>query len=194
MSATTREEARAEQGSVNAAQPAHPRVSQLRYARREFRRGFRTMRPEDAEQRPGDLNSVSWSVGHLAWQEQKYFLTWGQGVTPYPEIDKVFRTGMPGTTPVLSEVLAAWLDITARSDVWLDTLDSAALLLPYDAGGKRRGGRLIGNLIQRVTYHYWFHTGMNQAVRKLLGNQPLPQFVGNIDDEAPYEPETLDKP
>jgi len=27
------------------------------------------------------------------------------------------------------------------------------------------------------------------AHRKLLGHAGLPQFVGNIDDQAPYEPE-----
>ncbi|HZJ10303.1 MAG TPA: DinB family protein [Trueperaceae bacterium] len=168
----------------------HPTVLQLRYARREFRRGFRNLSEEDALARPGGLNAIGWSVGHLAWQEQKYFLTWGQGVTPYPAIDKTFRTGAPGTTPELSEVFAAWTDITARSDPWLDSLSGERLLGPYDRGGERSGGRLIGNLILRVTYHYWFHAGMNQAVRKVLGHQPLPQFVGNIDDEAPYLPET----
>jgi hypothetical protein len=27
------------------------------------------------------------------------------------------------------------------------------------------------------------------AIRQVLGHQDLPEFVGNIDDEAPYRPE-----
>jgi hypothetical protein len=44
----------------------------------------------------------------------------------------------------------------------------------------------VGNLIQRTTYHYWFHLGENMAIRQQLGHERLPQFVGNIDDEAPF--------
>ena len=40
--------------------------------------------------------------------------------------------------------------------------------------------------MQRVIYHYWYHTGENLAIRQLLGHTDLPEFVGNIDDEAPY--------
>jgi len=40
-------------------------------------------------------------------------------------------------------------------------------------------------------YHYWYHTGENAASRQLLGHTNLPEFVGNIDDEAPYRPEAL---
>jgi hypothetical protein len=50
-------------------------------------------------------------------------------------------------------------------------------------------GIIFGNLLQRTIYHYWYHTGENGAIRQLLGHTDLPQFVGNIDDEAPYRPE-----
>ena len=49
--------------------------------------------------------------------------------------------------------------------------------------------RVYGNLLQRVIYHYWYHIGENLAIRQQLGHKRLPQFVGNIDDEAPYHPE-----
>jgi hypothetical protein len=32
------------------------------------------------------------------------------------------------------------------------------------------------------------HCGENMAIRQRLGHRLLPQFVGNIDDEAPYRP------
>jgi hypothetical protein len=45
-----------------------------------------------------------------------------------------------------------------------------------------------GTLMQRVVYHYWYHTGENMAIRQLLGQAELPEFVGDIDVEAPYRP------
>jgi hypothetical protein len=47
----------------------------------------------------------------------------------------------------------------------------------------------FGNLLQRVIYHYWCHIGENLAIRQLLGHTDLPEFVGNLDDEAPYRVE-----
>jgi len=48
---------------------------------------------------------------------------------------------------------------------------------------------LHGNLVQRVIYHYWYHTGEVMAIRQLLGHRRLPQFVGVLDEKAPYMPE-----
>jgi hypothetical protein len=47
----------------------------------------------------------------------------------------------------------------------------------------------MGDLLQRVIYHYWYHLGENMAARKLMGHEGLGQFVGNIDGEAPFTPE-----
>ena len=133
------------------------------------------------------MNCLSWNVGHLAWQEQRYFVTRAQGRTPFPEIAERFAVGAPGTTPALAEVLAAWRAITAEADPWLDAVTSDGLL-EHPVG---RGGPLsvtFGNMLQRTIYHYWYHTGENQAIRQQLGHARLPQFVGNIDGEAPYRP------
>lgn len=51
------------------------------------------------------------------------------------------------------------------------------------------GQTTFGNLLQRVIYHYWYHLGENMALRILLGHERLPQFVGDIDGQAPYSPE-----
>ncbi len=48
---------------------------------------------------------------------------------------------------------------------------------------------IFGNLLQHTIYHYWYHTGKNMAIRQLLGHTDLPEFVGHIDDEAPYRPQ-----
>ena len=173
----------------------HPLVTQLRFTRREFKRGLANVPAPDALERVGGvrrLNSLSWSVGHLAWQEQKYFLFWGTGVMPFPDIDKAFRSGAPGSTPDLAEMQTAWREITTLADPWLDTLTTRDLSAPYTKGGTTQGGRLMGNLLQRVIYHYWLHLGENLAVRKLLGHEGIGQFVGNIDGEAPYTPEADD--
>ena len=53
----------------------------------------------------------------------------------------------------------------------------------------RAAATTTGNRLQRTIYHYWFHNGENQAIRQQLGHARLGQFVGNIDDEAPYRPE-----
>ncbi len=47
----------------------------------------------------------------------------------------------------------------------------------------------FGSLLQRTICHYWYHTGENQAIRKLLGYADLPDFMGDIDNEASYRPE-----
>jgi len=166
----------------------HPLVLQLRFTRSEFLRAIKHVSEEDAQRRLEPMNCISWNVGHLAWQEQRYFLTMGQGSTPFPGIEERFASGGPASTPAMSEVLDAWHAITAAADPWLDTLTTAKLQEHPVRQGKPLA-RLYGNLLQRVIYHYWYHTGENLAIRQQLGHHRLPQFVGDIDDQAPYRPE-----
>jgi hypothetical protein len=168
----------------------HPLVRQLRFTRSEFARALKGVRDEEAERRVHDLNSLAWTVGHLAWQEQKYFLHYAQGSMPFPEVDRAFRPGAPASTPRLTEMLSIWTSITAGADPWLDTLGTVTMAAPYVKRDGTPGGRIIGDLVQRVIYHYWYHLGQNLAVRKLLGHAPLPQFVGNLDGKASYVPES----
>jgi uncharacterized damage-inducible protein DinB len=167
----------------------HPLVLQLRFTRSEFARGIRGVDDVDARTRLGPTNSISWNVGHLAWQEQRYFLTLGQGLTPYPDIAARFVSGGPASTPELEEVLAAWRAITAAADPWLDTL-TVEKLQEHPIRDGRPMARIFGNLLQRTIYHYWYHTGENQAIRQQLGHTRLPQFVGSIDERASYRPES----
>jgi hypothetical protein len=94
----------------------HPLVAQLRFTRAEFLRGVTGVPPEDAVRRLAPMNCISWNVGHLAWQEQRYFVTRAQGRTPFPDIQQAFATGAPASTPPLADVLAAWRAITAEAD------------------------------------------------------------------------------
>lgn len=167
---------------------AHPLVLQLRFTRSEFARALKGIEDADARQRFMPMNCISWNIGHLAWQEQSYFLRYGQGQMLLPEIDKQFANGAPASTPPLAETLAAWQSITTAADPWLDTLTSVKLQEHVISQGKPIA-YLYGNLLQRVIYHYWYHIGENMAIRQMLGHTRLGQFVGDIDSKAPYRPE-----
>jgi uncharacterized damage-inducible protein DinB len=134
------------------------------------------------------MSCLSQNIGHLAWQEQRYFLHFAQGQMPFPEINESFAYGAPASTPALKDVLEAWKAITTAVDPWLDTLTSAKLEEAVVSKGKPTG-RIYGNLLQRVIYHYWYHIGENMAIRQQLGHTRLPQFVGPIETRAPYRPE-----
>jgi hypothetical protein len=82
-----------------------------------------------------------------------------------------------------------WQKVTQVADGWLDQVSSTRLLQIYTHdSGEWKWTTSFGNLLQRVVYHYWYHTGENMAIRQRLGHSDLPEFVGNIDDEAPYRP------
>jgi hypothetical protein len=165
---------------------AHPLVDQLRFTRREWRRALRGVTEEDGARRLEPMNSIGWIVGHLAWQEQRYFLTRAQGQTPLPILDELVASGGPPSTPSLKGMLAAWKQVTAAADGWLDPLTTDSLLLPLPPPGLRR---TAGDAIHRVMYHYWFHIGEILAIRQLLGHSRLPEFVSlSFEEVAPYRP------
>jgi hypothetical protein len=166
----------------------HPLVDQLRFTRSEYLRAIKGVSEEDAQKRLLPMNCISWNVGHLAWQEQRYFLGFAQGKILFPEIVERFAYGAPACTPTLKEVLAAWKKITRAADPWLDTLTSSMLLETVIKDGKPTR-YIFGNLLQRCIYHYWYHLGENCAIRQQLGHTGLPAFVGSIDRKAPYRPE-----
>lgn len=167
---------------------SHPLIIQLRFTRSEFQRAFDGITKEDAQKRFLPMNCISWNVGHLAWQEQRYFLTFAQNKVLLPNIQEEFRYGAPPSTPSLAEMRRAWQTLTQAADEWLDTVTTETLLgLYHHPSGE--WSTSFGNLLQRVIYHYWYHTGENMAIRQQLGHTALPEFVGNIDDEAPYRPQ-----
>lgn len=166
----------------------HPLVLQLRFTRNEFRRGLEGLDEAEATRRFLPMNCISWNVGHLAWQEQRYFLFYAQGQMPLPEVNKQFAYGAPASTPSLAETRAAWNTITQAVDPWFDTLTTEKLLQHVVRDGKTTS-YIFGSLLQRMIYHYWYHTGENLAIRQMLGHVDLPEFVGDIDSEAPYQPE-----
>jgi hypothetical protein len=167
---------------------AHPLVAQLRFTRGEFKRGLIGLSEEEAVRRLLPMNCISWNVGHLAWQEQRYFLFYAQGQMPFPRINDLFAYGAPASTPPLHEMWTAWDTITQAVDPWLEAL-TAEKLQEHVARNGQPTPYIFGSLVQRVIYHYWYHMGENLAIRQMLGHTDLPEFVGDVDGEAPYRPE-----
>lgn len=167
---------------------AHPLIDQLRFTRSEFMRGIEGITDKDARKRLMPMNCISWNIGHLAWQEQRHFLLFGQGKLPFPDIHETFAYGAPSSMPPLKEVMSAWKTITAETDPWLDKLTASKLQESPIVSGKSLD-RIYGNILQGTIYHYWYHTGENLAIRQGLGHKDLPQFVGKLDHQAPYRPD-----
>lgn len=166
----------------------HPLVDQLRFARAEFVRSLAGVGEEDATRRLEPMNSISWLVGHLADQEQRYWLRWHGRPMVVPDMEARCGHGQPPSTPPLAEMWHAWRTITAAADPYLDALAAPHLLLPPPAATSATP-ESVGTMLLRMTGHYWFHNGEAQAIRQLLGHQNLPEFVGAIGRDAPYRPD-----
>jgi len=166
----------------------HPLVCQLRFTRSEFRRALAGVNDDDGRRRFDPMNCIAWNVGHLAWQEQRYFLFYAQQQRLHPSLDREFAYGAPASQPALTAMWTAWEAITQAVDPWLDGLTTAKLQERVVRDGQL-SSYLWGSLLQRVIYHYWYHAGENLAIRQMLGHSALPEFVGDIDGEAPYRPE-----
>ena len=172
---------------TKAAQP-HPLVEQLRFTRSEWLRALRGVSEEAGGRHFGQMNSIGWIVGHLAWQEQRYLLHRPQGIMLRDDIQRDFTSGGKMSTPSLAETLAAWRSITKASEPFLDQLTTKKLLVDLPLNGKPTG-QSQGSAIRRMTYHYWFHIGEILAIRQQIGGRGLPEYVGSIEAKAPYRPE-----
>ncbi len=168
----------------------HPLIIQLRFTRSEFKRALEGFSETEARRRFLPMNCISWNIGHMAWQEQRYWLTRLQGQIPLPHLNELVGNGQPACTPSLAEMWEAWQVITHLADPFLDTLTTQKLQEIHYLDDQQTD-YTAGTLLQRVIYHYWYHIGENAAIRQMLGHTDLPEFVGNIDDEAPYRPEAL---
>jgi hypothetical protein len=166
----------------------HPLVEQLYFARSEFIRALEGISEEDAQKRILPMNCISWNVGHLAWQEQKYYLNYARGIILLPNIQKDFAKGAAASTPHLKEMLEDWEAITREADSWLKDVSNELLLQQVVLEGKTMEFT-YGNVILRTIYHYWYHNGENCAIRQMLGHKDLPSFVGDIDSKAPFRPD-----
>jgi uncharacterized damage-inducible protein DinB len=169
----------------------HPLVTQLRFARSEWRRALRGISDADARIRFDPMNCVSWMVGHLAWHEHLYWIRFATGENFAPHLDDLVGTGKPASSPPLRDMWSDWREITALSDEFLNTLSGADLLEKLEYKG-RPVRETTGTMLQRLIYHYWFHIGEAMAIRQMLGHSDLSEFVGDISAKAPYRHEMLE--
>lgn len=165
---------------------AHPLVDQLRFTRSEWLRGLQGIGEEDGARHFGPMNCISWTVGHLAWHEQRYWLQRPQAIVLLPRLVEEFRYGAPMSTPSLAEMLAMWSKVTQAADPFLDGLTTQRLT---ESLTPDRPEQSAGAALQRMIYHYWYHIGEIQAIRQMLNHAELPEYVGDIELEAPYRPE-----
>lgn len=168
---------------------AHPLVEQLRFTRSELQRGLDGITDEEARRRFMPMNCMSWIIGHLASQEQRYWVVFGQGKEMVAPELKDLATGKPASTPPLDAMWQAWHTVMQAADPYLDSLtgtDMTTFLVKADGTPLPEN---VGTMLRRTTYHYWFHLGESQAIRQLLGHTDLGMFVGDIGDKAPYRPE-----
>ncbi|MBN1219087.1 MAG: DinB family protein [Anaerolineae bacterium] len=167
----------------------HPLVTQLRFARGELQRALEGLTDEEARRRLKPMNCISWMIGHLANQENRYWVLAAQGKTLFPELHELVGFGKPASTPPLDEMWEIWRTVTAAADVYLDTVTPEILQTRFEWQGKPHP-ESVGTLLQRALYHYWYHIGEAMAVRQMLGHANLPEFVGDIGAKAPYRPES----
>ena len=167
---------------------AHLLVAQLRFARSEFARCLDGVSDADARRRIEPMNCISWTIGHLASQENRFWLQFAQGEKLFAGLNSLVGYGSPASTPPLDEMWAAWRSITQAADPYLDTLTPALLQTHLVWDGKPRPEN-IGTMLLRNIDHYWFHTGQAHAVREMLGHKNLPDFVGDMS-AALYAPES----
>jgi len=161
----------------------HPLVTQLRFARSEFQRCLEGVSDADARRRLEPMNCISWIVGHMANQENRYWVLAGQKQKLYPELNALVGYGSVPSTPPLAEMWDAWRAITAAADRYLETLTPAVLHTFLEREGQRLAED-VGTLMLRNTYHYWFHAGEAHAIRQMLGHKDLPEFVGDLSKVA----------
>jgi uncharacterized damage-inducible protein DinB len=166
----------------------HPLVTQLRFTRSELRRALDGVSDADARRRLEPMNCVSWMIGHLANQEQYYWVYLAQGKAVIPGLNELVGYGKPASTPPLADMWAAWHAVTQAAEPYLVKLTSDVLQTHFERDGKPVPEN-IGTLLQRVIYHYWYHIGEGLAARQLLGHPDLPEFVGDLGIQGPYRPE-----
>jgi hypothetical protein len=166
----------------------HPLVDQFRFTRREWLRGLEGISEEHGARHFGPMNCIGWTVGHLAWHEQRYWLQRPLGIIPFPKLNEFFAYGAPMCTPSFKEMLETWQSVVQEADLYLGPLTTERLLEDLPLDGKP-SGQSMGSAMRRITYHYWYHIGEIQAIRQMLGHAHLPEYVGDLEAQAPYRAE-----
>lgn len=145
-------------------------IELARFALSEFGRGLEGLSDDDARRRltKADgtrMNAISWTACHIAghWLNR-------------PEHLQRFASGSDDpTAPPLEEARTLLTEARAVTERWLPGADDVLLAQTPDA----LGGESIGTGVIRAVLHTWFHAGEINAIRQMLGHQPI-DFVGQL--------------
>jgi len=150
---------------------AHHLVRYVWHVRRELERALDGISEEDLNKEVHGLNSIAWMIGHLANQEQAYWLLFRNEEL----IDKNLRhyNNKVEEGKDFAELFELWKTITNRSNAWLETATTSDLENTFEKAKEN-----TGSLMTRVIGHYYFHIGQIATIRKLLGYD-VPGFVGS---------------
>lgn len=159
--------------------PFHPLVTQLRFTRASFVECLEEVTARDAQKQLNSMNCLSWTIGHLANQEHRYWVQSAQGKTLFPHLNDLVGYGKPASTPDLEEMWTAWYLVTAEADKYFETI-TAGMLAGYFSEGGVQFPESIGTMLLRNIYHYWYHIGEARTIRELLGHTGLPEYVGDM--------------
>ena len=77
----------------------HLLVTQLRFVRSELVRALDSVTEEEAQRRILPMNCLSWIVGHLANQENFYWVLLAQDERLAPGLNDLVGYGQPASTP-----------------------------------------------------------------------------------------------
>ena len=150
----------------------------VKNVRRELRRAIEGLNDVDMEKRVGGINSVAWIIGHLAWQEQAYWLEpRGLPLVSAQLADYGSGKTVPEQMDTFETLFAQWQKVTESSNDWLESL-STEDLKGHLKGRKSFEKENIGSLLMRVIGHYYLHIGQITVIRKILGYN-VPAFVGS---------------
>jgi hypothetical protein len=166
----------------------HPLVTQLLFARVSFVLCLEKVPAEDAQKRLNSMNCLSWTIGHLANQEHRYWVQAAQSKTLLPGLNDLVGYGKPASTPELAEMWSAWHLVTSEADKYLESVTSKVLEGFFLKDGKPLP-ESIGTMLLRNIYHYWYHIGEARTIRELLGHAELPEYVGDMS-QAYYRSES----
>lgn len=157
----------------------HPLVVQLRFTHASFSACLDSVSDAEAQKRLNSMNCLSWTVGHLANQEHRYWVQAAQGKTLLPHLNDLVGYGKPASTPPLEEMWSAWQCVTVEADKYLETVTSEVLEGYFAVEGKQLR-ESSGTMLLRNIYHYWYHIGEARTIRELLGHTDLPEYVGEM--------------
>jgi DinB superfamily len=71
-------------GATGGEAMAHPLVDQLRFTREQWLQDLEGLSEDDATRHFGQMNCISWLVGHTAAQEHRFWFEYAQGVAAAP--------------------------------------------------------------------------------------------------------------